>query len=493
MKIVHRIKLALLTPLLMAGLNAYAGEDAPVVVNGAVTLPQVITLVLEHNPDLAVYPYDLRAAEARRIQARKRPNPELSLEVEDIQLGGASGERRESSTTGLGLGEGKPVFASEWSRESESGSDNPFAAAEITVSLSQVIELGGKRAKRILAADRDRDTVAWEYEIARADILESTAKAFVAGLTAQERLKLDLELVVLAEQVLRSVSARMEAGRVSPLEVKKAETALATARLQADNAERNLVSARSMLSALWGEDTARFEHLEGTLESVREIPPLETLNERTKKNPELARWGAELEKRHAAIALARSKAVPDLTVSAGYRVRHVSDVKGNGWSLGSEGIYRTRFQSESESDWDNLLVLGMSIPLPIFDRNQGSIKEAEQLAAKASAEQRAARARTHAALTTTYQALANAHASIEALQGKVLPSATETFNSINEAYTQGKSGFLDVLDAQRTLFEVRERCLEALSAYHQNVAVLERLTGESLWTEDVSETALHKE
>jgi len=487
------MKMALLIPLLMPGLEAYAAENTPPLVSGAITLSQAITLVLAHNPNLAVYPYDLRAAEARQIQARKWPNPELSLEVEDIQLSGASGAHRESSTTGLGLGEGRPAFVSEWSRETEGGSNNPFAEAEVTVNLSQVIELGGKRSRRIIAAARDRDTVTWEYEIARANILETTAKAFVAGLTAQEKCKLDQELVVLAEQVLRTVSARVDAGRVSPLEARKAETALATARLQAENAERDLTAARSALASLWGEETARFDRLEGILESVRDIPPLAALYERITKNPDLARWGAELEKRHAAVALARSEAVPDLTVSAGYRARHASEAKGNGWTLGSEGIYRTRFRSESDSSWDNLLVLGVSIPLPIFDRNEGAIKEAKHLAAKASAEQQAARARIHAALNMAYQELANAHASVKTLKDKVIPSADETFAAINEAYVQGKFGFLDVLDAQRTLFEVSERYLEALSAYHQNVAALERLTGESLWPEDVSDTTLNKE
>ncbi len=430
-----------------------------------------------------MYPFDLRAAEARQLQARQRPNPELSLEVEDIRLSGASSHRRASTATGLGRGDIRSSFITEWSKESETSSGGLFSEAEVTVSLSQVIELGGKRAKRMAAAARERDSASWDYEIARANVLETTAKTFIEGVAAQERVTLDQELVALADQVLRTVSARVEAGRVSPLEVKKAQTALATAKLQSENSARDLAAARTALAALWGQPAARFDRLEGVLEPVKDIPPLESLQERMKKNPDLARWGTELEKRNAVVALERAKAIPDISVSAGYRVRHNAGVKGSDWTLGSEGIRRSRYALESEDRWDSLLVLGVSVPLPVFNRNQGGVKEAEHLAAKASAERHAVHARIIASLAQTYQDLANAQAAIHTLKSTVLPSALETFNAIHEAYTQGKFGFLDVLDAQRTLFDARERHLLSLSAYHQNVATVERLLGETLWPE----------
>lgn len=451
---------------------------------GVLRLPDVIALVLEHNPELATYPFDIRAAEARQLQARQRPNPELSLEIEDIRLSGAASQHRVSTVTGLGRGAIGSSFITEWSKDSETSSGGLFSEAEVTVSLSQVIELGGKRAKRMAAAARERDSASWDYEIARANVLETTAKTFIECVAAQERVTLDQELVTLAEQVLRTVSARVEAGRVSPLEVKKAETALASARLQAGNSARDLVAARTALAALWGEPAARFDRLEGWLEPVKDIPPLESLQERMKKNPDLARWGAESEKRNAVVALERAKAIPDVSVSAGYRARHNAGAKGSEWALGSEGIRRSRYSLESEDRWDSLLVLGVAIPLPIFNRNQGGIKEAEHLAAKATAERHAVHARTIAALAQTYQDLSNAQAAIQTLKSSVLPSALETFNALNEAYTQGKFGFLDVLDAQRTLFDARERHLSALSAYHQNVAMVERLLGETLWPDD---------
>jgi cobalt-zinc-cadmium efflux system outer membrane protein len=137
--------------------------------------------------------------------------------------------------------------------------------------------------------------------------------------------------------------------------------------------------------------------------------------------------------------------------------------------------------------------LGFSVPLPLFNRNQGSIKEAEHLMAKAGEERRATDVQLHATLTESYQNLSAALEAITALNENILPAATQTFASINEAYRQGKFGYLDVLDAQRTLFEARQQYLDALASYHESVAGIERTIGESLWSMDTPKPRLEEE
>ena len=134
------------------------------------------------------------------------------------------------------------------------------------------------------------------------------------------------------------------------------------------------------------------------------------------------------------------------------------------------------FNETKESAW----VLGFSLPLPLFDRNQVGILEASSRLTKAELERHAAEVRVSTALAEAYQGLVNAATEVTTLQNEVLPAAEEAFQATQEGYSLGKFGFLDVLDIQRTLFETRGRYLEALATYHKAVADLERLSGAEL-------------
>ena len=133
----------------------------------------------------------------------------------------------------------------------------------------------------------------------------------------------------------------------------------------------------------------------------------------------------------------------------------------------------------NESD-DAAFLASVSFPLPLFDRNQGGIREAEANLAKAQEEHRAARVAVRTALANAYQALASAHAEAEALETEVLPAAQAAFDAASEGYRKGKFGYLDVLDAQQALFEARQQHIDALATYHKAVADVERLIGQSL-------------
>jgi cobalt-zinc-cadmium efflux system outer membrane protein len=163
-----------------------------------------------------------------------------------------------------------------------------------------------------------------------------------------------------------------------------------------------------------------------------------------------------------------------------------------GLGFGSDGISLSRGHSRSDGNWDNSVLVGVSLPLPLFNRNQGSIKEAEHLMSKADEERRASDVQVRATLVEAYHSLSAASAAITALRNDILPAATQTFASINEAYRQGKFGYLDVLDAQRTLFEARQQHLDALGSYHVSVAEIERVLGESLWNANAPASGLEQ-
>jgi cobalt-zinc-cadmium efflux system outer membrane protein len=391
---------------------------------GVLRLPQAQALALMQNPDLAAFAWEVRAGEARTLQAGLPPNPEAGVEVENV-----AGSRDFQGVDG----------------------------AEVTVGISQVIELAGKRRKRTHVAALERDLAAWDYETARLDVLTQVTQAFVDVLRVQERLVVDADLVRLAEQIYRIVTERVKAGKVSPLEATRARVALATSRIALQRVQRELTAAKDHLAATWGETRATFERATGNLETLNPIPSAAVVAQRIVQNPDLARWATVMAQRQAAVTLAEANRTPDPTLGAGVRY----------------------FNSADEAD-AHALLLAVSIPLPVFDRNPGNILEARYQLARSEAERRAAAVRVQTALAETHAALSAAFSEASTLQDEVLPGAQQAFDAALEGYRQGKFQFLEVLDAQRTLFEARGQYVEALSAYHKAVAALERLIGEPL-------------
>ncbi len=331
-----------------------------------------------------------------------------------------------------------------------------FNAAETTIQLSQLIELGGKRGKRRAAATLDAELAGWDYENTRLDVFTGTTQGFVQILAAQKRLALATELTRLAESFYRTVSERAEAGKVSPVEQTRAQVVLSSAHIEEERARKALTASRKALVAQWGSETPAFTRVTGSLEKIRPVPPEEKLGELIVQSPEIARWETEEQQRQARLSLERANAIPDLTVFAGGR-----------------NLQETN---------DNAFVAGISIPLPIFDRNQGGIAAARSTLSKARHERRAVRSRTHAALSARYQSLSAAYIEAKTLREQILPAAEQAFEAADLGYKEGKFGFLEVLDAQRTLFEVRGQYIDALAAYHQAYAEVERLVGRPLET-----------
>ncbi len=394
---------------------------------GPLSLGDAIALALLHNPDLAAYAWETRAREARVLQARGLPNPVVAVLAEDLHA---------SPPSGGGSGAVQVV------------------QPQTTVQLSQLIELGGKRTARRNMAAFDRDLAAWDYEAARMEVFTEVTRAFIDVLAAQEMLALTTQTTQLVGEVQQSVSARVAAGVVSPIEETRAGVALASARVESDRAMRLLDASRARLAAYWGATEATFQSAVGSLDATPDLPPITALTSRLAENPDLARWAVEISQRQAAIAVERAQRVPDLTLTAGYR--RFSDLRSNS------------------------LILGGSFTLPLFDRNRGGTEEASSRLAKAVEERRAAEARVSAALTEGYRALSSAYEEVTALRSTILPGARETFEAISEGYQLGRFGYLDVLDVQRTSIAAAGQYLRALSEYHKAVADIERLIGTPL-------------
>jgi cobalt-zinc-cadmium efflux system outer membrane protein len=280
------------------------------------------------------------------------------------------------------------------------------------------------------------------------------AKAYTDALTAQEKLKLAKELVQLSQKSYNAVKARVIAGKVSPIHEVKAQVALSATQIEQQQAENNLNAAYRRLASFWGSLDPHFKHVGGSLYQITPVPPFASLVEHMQKNPDLARWATETIHRQAVVTREESKAVPNITVGAGSR--YIQEVQDFAWQV------------------------NVTIPLQIFDRNQGGIAEARHRLAKADAEKRSVKLRLQRALSNQYANLINAYKRVVNLKTKILPGARTAFEAVNEGYRFGKFGYLEVLDSQRTWFNSRSQLLDALAEYHKAVADVERLTGQAV-------------
>ncbi|MFC1675515.1 TolC family protein [Planctomycetota bacterium] len=385
---------------------------------GVITLRKALALALMHNPELKAFSWDIRISEARQLQASLWTNPELEVEVEEV---GGPGDR------------------------------SGFDAAETTIALSQLIEMGNKVKKRVKVASLEKELAGLDYEAKRMDVFTEVTKAFIEVLAAQQRFKLTKELLQLSEELVDTVAKRVDAGKDSPLEKTKAAVAYSNVKIQYSQAAGNLEFARKQLASTWAGQKPRFDSVAGKLDSLTPLPSINQLTNLISQNPDIARWALEIDKGKASLELEKAKAISDITLSGGMKRSNETD--------------------------DNAIVFGISIPLPISDRNQGGKLEAAYALARAREEQRVAYSRVQMELVKAYQELSNSYTEATELNKNVLQGAESVFQASRTGYSQGKLDYLHVLDAQRTLFEAKARYIDAIASFHTAKTDVERLIG----------------
>lgn len=388
---------------------------------GVITFADAIAAALSVNPSLAAFDREVRAREAEALQAGLRPNPELGAEAENI------------------LGSG-PF----------SGVDD----AELTLSIGQLIELGGKRQKRAQAAILNADLAAWDYEIVRLEVYQQVLAAFTELLAAQQQIELQQDLVTVAQEVLENIEHRIEAGRESPAEAARARVELSKTTIALEKMQQQMLALKNNLAATWGSTQAQFDKVEGDLETLSELPDLQTLQQYVRQNPQVSAWATAIQQRDAELELARAQRIPDPVVGGGLR-----RLNGSG---------------------DQAFVFGLSLPLLLFDRNQGAIEAAQIRRQQAKDQQKSVEIALQNELAGIYAQLAASALEIEQLKSTVIEDAQNAYDLINQGFRMGKYGFLDVLDAQRTLFEVKSQYVNALGEYHIAMAALEQLIGRNI-------------
>ena len=314
-----------------------------------------------------------------------------------------------------------------------------------SVQLNLPIELGGKRDARITAAERGRDIAIEELNIRRVEIRASVVAAFFEALASQERAVLAQESLELAKISADAVHKRLLAGKVSPVQ--------SVARVEVAQAQSEQRSAFARLNGLLGDHPLRFATVAGSVELLPGLPTLVSLQQRLLSAPLLRRAQLEVERSISMANIERSKQVPDVTLSLGVK--------------------------RSNELQRNQLLFGVSLPLPLFDQNQGNLLEALKRENKVRDELQALTASLGTTILQARERLESVRDEIDVLQRDVLTGAKSAYGAAAIGFENGKFSFLEVLDAQRTYFAARTQYLKSLAEAHRAAADIDRVLGES--------------
>lgn len=330
--------------------------------------------------------------------------------------------------------------------------DTRRVARETTLQLNQELELGNKRSARMEVANLFYDKATIEIDKKKVETHANVVSAFYEVLAAQERLILAQSSLEIARLALDAATKRVKAGKSAPVEETKSKIAESRAKIELNQAATHLNSWRMRLAALWGNTLPAFDRVAGNVVYIPAIMPLSELSAMLENTPAIKLARIEVEARKAITKVERSKSIPNITISAGVI---------NNQELGR-----------------NQALLGLSLPIPLFNRNQGNLHEAVSRKYKAQDKLIALKKKLEFNLSNQYQRLAAARQASESLRTEILPSAQSAFDAANKGFSAGKFSFLDMLDAQRTLFQAKSQYIQSLLAAHQAVAEIERVLGD---------------
>lgn len=325
-----------------------------------------------------------------------------------------------------------------------------------TYEVGQLIELGGKRRARIELAGRSSALAASSVNLARTELRANVTAAYFNALGAQELVALAQTSLDIASRARAAAEKRVTAGRISPVEQSRATVAESTARLSLKQAVGEQRIAFESLAAYWGETTPAARTLVEPGDNMSALPSLESLKAQLDNAPQIKRARMQVDRDDAQVSVERAQRVPDITLVVG----RVKDDEAR------------RSQT----------VLGVSVPFPLFNRNQGNLQASLSRAEQARAELDAERLRVNQALSIAYQRAQLGREKVRNMREDVLPTAQQVFDAAVTGFEAGKFGFLDVIDAQRTLLQNRTDYIQALYDSYLSTAEVSRYVDASALT-----------
>lgn len=353
------------------------------------------------HPELAQSKARIEAAEGRASQAGLWPNPNAIGRVESAPF--------EGRTTG---------------------------DAEYLAGLSQRLPVGGRLGAAEEVERRDAERLRKEHEVRRFEIRSRVRGAFATALFASEVAKVQAETLELARRGVTVARARRLAGDLTAGDLARVEMEEARARLDQDKAQGLRELAWVSLAAAIGDPGLRIGAVEGTLESTFELPTLESVLAALDQGPQAELARSEVDAARARIDLAKADRIPDVTLDLLYR----------------------RIGSTDTNAFD----VGLTVPLPLFDRQQGRLQAAKAEVREAEARGRAGRGEAMRRVREAHVKLSEALGHARLVRDEILPRAETVLRTAEARHEAGDLSLADLLPIRRDHAAVRLGHLEAL-------------------------------
>jgi cobalt-zinc-cadmium efflux system outer membrane protein len=376
------------------------------------TMPQAVAFALANNGDLKAAREEKGIRDAGKVRSGLLPNPALDFEAAS---GALSGSRNENS---------------------------------LAVGLSQEFLLADKLGKRRSIAEQELEVYRWQLADRERLLGDEVKNTFCAALLARERLALADRAIGLNRQLLAVAKERLAAGDIPELELNLVKVELARSEGTRIESAKTMLQSQARLWTLLGLANGIRPDIAGKLESdIVMAKPLAELKQSALANrPDLKALGAEKSRGEADILLARAESVPNLT--AGLVLRRDTTSMEIGGATGKDTAYT--------------IGVKLSMPIPVFDRNQAAIQEATAKRNSSESRLSAAVSGVEREVETAYAMLQNTAAVLSLYRADIIPQLEENLKLTQEAWRLGEVGILAVIQEQKKFFEVNDGYLTAL-------------------------------
>lgn len=404
--------------------NRFVDESVQAPIRETLTLEDTIRMTLANNPSLYEFEFKQRVIDGESKTAALKPALSAGVELENL----------------LGTGEVSGI-----------------KELEVTLTLSSVLQLNDKPAARLNVLSERRIQQDVEKQIRTLDILGELNRRYIKVLVLQASLEVIKDAETLALYTLNAVTKRVEAGASPLLEQKRAQAALAQAKLDVSLAQQDLRFGLRSLSIMWGEQTPSFKRVEGDLFAFNKIASFDALAVAIQSGPHINLFAKQSRVQAAQLRLAQANNLADIEWSAGLR----------------------RMQGIDET----ALVAGISVSLFQKERNLG---EYEAHRARLDAIELQKQSNLRSLLHSVNQALGEhtrALLEVETIQLNVIPPLKEALDLVESAYLEGRFSYLEWVTTRQEFLTIRLTLIEAASQVHLSKTEIETLTGLALKTE----------
>lgn len=401
-----------------------AAKPAPAAQALRLSLDEAMALFLRNNLDLVISKFGIDTARGQQITAGLFPNPVASMGT------------LSSYTQGHTLSNSGQLF---W-------------------QVQQLFELAGKRGYRIESAGYGTQSAEAAFEDAVRQLTFTVKDAYYRIQLAQRRLILAEENRDRFSRILEVNTIRFKKGYIAEIDLIRIRLQFIDFQSQVIQLLQEAESARADLRQLLRLPPAVHLELTTDLDYKRldpDIARLRTVAVDTRADLRAKRL--TYSQREADLKLAKAYRIPDVTVGGGYAIQ------------GSKG-----------PDNPGQVALNLGVPLPLFNRNQGGIMQAEIAVQSAEADLNRALNQVENQVDIAYRNLIQSRRLVEAFLGGVLDDARSTLTIVERAYERGGATILDLLDAARTSRTIQQNYIEALFNYQRNVIQLESAVGQEI-------------